>query len=32
MSKKMQKIVVGVLAVALVLSIFIPALSALLGG
>ena len=32
MSKKTQKIVVGVLAVALIISILIPAISTLLGG
>lgn len=32
MSKKAQKIVVGILAAALLLSIFIPALSVLAGG
>lgn len=32
MSKRMQKIVVGVLAAALILSIIVPALSVALGG
>lgn len=32
MSKKMQKIVVGILAAALLLSLLVPAISALLGG
>lgn len=32
MSKKAQKIIVGILAAALVLSILIPAISVLVGG
>lgn len=32
LNKKMQKIVVGVLAAALILSILVPALSMILGG
>lgn len=32
MSKRMQKIVVGILAATLILSILVPALSVLLGG
>lgn len=32
MNKKMQKIIVGILAAALILSILVPALSVMLGG
>ena len=32
MNKKTQKIVVGILAVALIISILIPAISVLMGG
>lgn len=32
MSKRMQKIIVGILAAALILSILVPAISVILGG